>query len=73
MPIEINLKKLEDMMSQLIHELTSIRKTESVKKESGQLSKSILIFSFFIFCIICIMSFVQISYVKKMIISKKNI
>jgi hypothetical protein len=73
MPIELNLKKLEDMMSQLIHELTSIRKTENVKNENSQLSKNILIFSFFIFCIICVMSYVQISYVKKMIISKKNI
>jgi hypothetical protein len=73
-PIELNLTKLEDMMRQLLNELSSIIKLESRNKnDHDQISHQIFVFSFLFFLVIIFLSYLEVAYVKRLFKHRKTV
>jgi len=73
-PIELNLKKLEDMISYLIHELSSIMAhEEKTLALNDALSNKIILFSMLTLVSMIVIGLVETFYIQKYLQNRKII
>lgn len=73
-PIELNMQKLEDMMSYLIHQMSSIMTKEKKGQVLGDaVSSKIVTFSICTLIVIAVISFSEVVYLKRYWMNRKLI
>jgi hypothetical protein len=73
-PIELNLQKLEDMISYLIHELTSIMvHEENTLAFNDALSNKIILFSMITLVSMIVVGFIETVFIQKYLRKRKLI
>lgn len=73
-PVELNLQKLEDMMSYLVHELSSIMsKEKKTLTASDVISDEIVFFSMSTLVVISLIGLAEVLYLKRYWVNRKLI